>query len=1071
LGDERTLTAGQEYHWAVEAYRTAQDKDFKVSSFKVDSPAPLFGGDIFKSVTVLTHGFKPPIVSPSGIPETVYDLAGSIANAGDALVMRYDRNTGFWEPIVDKNGNRPSEFKRDDAKLSDEDYKDKLEKYINQNYLSKNKPLVLLSDWTLESNIPDSGFSEAAADTLFASLVQLDQWFGGKVGNDAGQLYDKQGKLIRTQGAIFNSPLHFIGFSRGTIVNSEIVQRLGTFFPYAGGLVDDKGNPIKNNGKPIRDLQMTMLDPHDFKQPSLELFNIEVPGIGSVGKLDYSTFYEPKIQVWDNVTFADNYYQTVPALEGRTFTPFGRDIPRLPASETYGSNWPREGWRSANPNPEGRLLGETDLSILLGTNKNETGYERSRAGFTKETDPINAGPFEIIGGTGGTHGRVLTWYAGTANLGLRELPDELYRRKGDAVYEHLFDKEFYDLGQNPYFNPWYVPDHEGTKQKSENSTTSPNIPVKPNEGIGNGWFYSALGGGKDLRPTTDVERVPVDYDNTHNARMRGDFAVPTLFNGNFDAVTQPKDAVRNIFSNEIPGWSYHGGQSSIVSVTDKLAEWNSIPSLSNYRTQVGYDPKQPNYALELESGDSITHNRFVVPDWGALRFDLHVPDPESATAPQNSVVRVFLDDTELQSSAFQGLTPKERQANGNPNVSADEYPAVDLREFNPNISEFNLNPKISEGQSNRIGFAQKGFQTFQVDIPNEFRGKMKTLRFEVSGRKNVYLDNVFFKSQNLLFGNPTLNGQEARKDIDTPEFSVTYQPIKKTDNNPDSNFSNNYLIERPQYSLSYYNEDTNDKYLRKVNWVSYQLNKSWVGNTSRTQSTFYEDPKLPFNNQAENNDFTKPAGYSRGHMATFNDRSRNQQDYLATFLTSNVIPQPININKRWGELENYLTNLAENKNKEIYIIAGGNGQGDPFVLNNKVLIPDSVWKVVLILDKPGQGIADVTKDTLAFALYLPNTLDYTEQGTQDKIQNQQYPWQDNFEFNGKGFGLFNIRRLEEETGYNFFSNLPIEIQDVIEKRKVADIKAKIVAINSQSAPLMAAFIWYHDQFPTEDLQQ
>jgi hypothetical protein len=47
--------------------------------------------------------------------------------------------------------------------------------------------------------------------------------------------FDSQGNFVRSQGAIFNSPLHFVGFSRGTVVNSEIIQRVGTYFPLAGG--------------------------------------------------------------------------------------------------------------------------------------------------------------------------------------------------------------------------------------------------------------------------------------------------------------------------------------------------------------------------------------------------------------------------------------------------------------------------------------------------------------------------------------------------------------------------------------------------------------------------------------------------------------------------------------------------------------------------------------------------------------------------------------------------------------------------------------------------------------------
>lgn len=309
----------------------------------------------------------------------------------------------------------------------------------------------------------------------------------------------------------------------------------------------------------------------------------------------------------------------------------------------------------------------------------------------------------------------------------------------------------------------------------------------PWEGIGTGWFNSVLGGGYsvvgsgyDIRPyqvngerksKTQLgnfeeylknNRVSVFEDNTYTnstnpaigTRMRGDYAVPTLFNGDFDASSYPNG------QQTIPGWSFYNDGTSISQA--RLLNTSSITA-------------EPDYALELRAGQSITHNRFVVPEWGVLRFDLYVPNPDPATAAQNSVVRVFLDNQELYSSAFQGLSPKDRQSNGNPNTSASEYPAVDLCEFNPNsATPAGLNPKLAEAQSNRIGFANQELQTFQVDIPKEFRDKVATLKFEVSGGKTVYLDNVFFKNQHLLFGNLALNGQEARKDVNTPDFSDPY---------------------------------------------------------------------------------------------------------------------------------------------------------------------------------------------------------------------------------------------------------------------------------------------------------
>ena len=122
------------------------------------------------------------------------------------------------------------------------------------------------------------------------------------------------------QGLLLDSPLHFIGFSRGTVVKSEIIQRLGTYYPNAGGVVRDA------NGQVIAgDLHMTTIDPHDFDQPSL----------GPV----YRDFEEPEVKVWDNVTFVDNYYQTVPDRDnGFTFTPRGRKIEGIPEGASVELN-------------------------------------------------------------------------------------------------------------------------------------------------------------------------------------------------------------------------------------------------------------------------------------------------------------------------------------------------------------------------------------------------------------------------------------------------------------------------------------------------------------------------------------------------------------------------------------------------------------------------------------------------------------------------------------------------------------------------------------------------------------
>ena len=134
----------------------------------------------------------------------------------------------------------------------------------------------------------------------------------------------------------------------------------------------------------------------------------------------------------------------------------------------------------------------------------------------------------------------------------------------------------------------------------------------------------------------------------------------------------------------------------------------------------------------------------------------------------------------------------------------------------------------------------------------------------------------------------------------------------------------------------------------------------------------------------------------------------------------------------------------------------------------------------MVNDKWGQGINDITKDTLAFAINLDNTL--------DSNGNAKYPNDDwtetDITSDGLPVGLINIDKLEEITGYDFLSNIPAEIQEAIEGRKYPDIKEKIYAKGIKQRPpsssLLASFpsvftnerTWFdssigHDSIPNQ----
>jgi endonuclease G, mitochondrial len=223
--------------------------------------------------------------------------------------------------------------------------------------------------------------------------------------------------------------------------------------------------------------------------------------------------------------------------------------------------------------------------------------------------------------------------------------------------------------------------------------------------------------------------------------------------------------------------------------------------------------------------------------------------------------------------------------------------------------------------------------------------------------------------------------------------------------------SENYLISRPQYALSY------SKTKGIPNWVSWQLNASWLGDARRV-GKFAPDKDLPADwYHVKPSDYTG-SGLDRGHMANSEDRSRSPEDNIATFLMTNMLPQaPDNNRGVWVQLENYCRELVRS-GKELFIISGGHGQGGvgekglkATVGQGKVLVPAVTWKVILVLDKPNSGVAGVDKNTRTIAAIVPN-----QQGIKSNSW-QQY--------------VTSVKDVEKLTGYKFFTNVPADIREVI----------------------------------------
>jgi len=450
---------------------------------------------------------------------------------------------------------------------------------------------------------------------------------------------------------------------------------------------------------------------------------------------------------------------------------------------------------------------------------------------------------------------------------------------------------------------------------------------------------------------------------------------------------------------------------------------SDAPALHAELERIGVDQTKPNYALKLESGKSITHNRFVVPEWGNLRFDLHVPEAELKRGRSVLVTLSAADGSPLGVSSSINLT-RAKQTRG---------------------------AYLEDTQ--RIDYGIQGFETFQFEVPDNLRGKVANLKFEVVGGGTVYLDNVFFKSQHLLFGNPS----DARN---TTDLDVANR--------------DNYLLEKAQFATAY------DDSSKTPKWVSWQMNQKWLGNTSRSNLRFIEDKSIPETwGRIVHEDYTN-SDYSRGHMLPSSHRTNSEKDNIATFLLTNVVPQhfdnndnfrgEIPDNPAWTSFDDLLASNVDTDSKELYVVAGGyesnlnpqrishrarpSALTQPQILTNKgINIPGWTWKVVLELERPGISPSDVrATNAVSYGILTPNEVEPAHVPTNPNGSvgnNGDFALPVPHPFNALlGLNLpeipnkaawrnwqtwkLTVNQIEELTELDFFSNIPDEIEEIIE---------------------------------------
>lgn len=215
--------------------------------------------------------------------------------------------------------------------------------------------------------------------------------------------------------------------------------------------------------------------------------------------------------------------------------------------------------------------------------------------------------------------------------------------------------------------------------------------------------------------------------------------------------------------------------------------------------------------------------------------------------------------------------------------------------------------------------------------------------------------------------------------------SVDYLPVPSND-----------LVKHTYYTLSY-----NEKY-EQANWVYYLLTDSMVIKGGSERSNKFKVDKLVSTGSAKTADYTK-SGYDRGHLCPAADMDFNPVAMEESFLMSNICPQAPEFNRGiWKELETEVRKWAIKEHK-IYVVTGPVFADNKGIIGaDKVLVPGYFFKIIY----------EETVEPKIIAFVFPN------RKSDRPITDFAVP----------------VDEAEKLTGFDFFSQLPDEIENKLESR-------------------------------------
>lgn len=204
------------------------------------------------------------------------------------------------------------------------------------------------------------------------------------------------------------------------------------------------------------------------------------------------------------------------------------------------------------------------------------------------------------------------------------------------------------------------------------------------------------------------------------------------------------------------------------------------------------------------------------------------------------------------------------------------------------------------------------------------------------------------------------------------------------------------IKKRSSYTVSY-NHET-----RQPNWVAWVLTADHCAGKVERMG-FEDDDDMPSPKGCKSDYYN--SGFDKGHMCPAGDNKWSVKAMQDCFLMTNMCPQNHGLNAGvWNSIEQQCRSWAKKYGK-LYIVCG------PLFLNkqhrklgtNKVVVPDAFFKVVLRVGKNPQALGFICRN----------------QSQKGKKKN---------EF------LNSVDEVERITGYDFFSNLPDDIEKKVESK-------------------------------------